>query len=622
MAETQATTATEWFYEEKGERKGPVSEGEIIQFIESSVITRGTCVWRQGFPEWLKIENTVLRNHLDLSIPSQLDTVHREKNNQESEESRAGSNRPHSIHETDLPFATVAPKKKVGFISKHWRGDYSLGFSYWVIGALLTVVVTLVLTLIGETKLLGSLSPRISGGVIFCVYSFLILVTLWQLVGIWKSADFHKGRGGKSTWANLAKFGVVLGLLRFSGDMVSEGFPLMAQGIKLAISEEQIPAHEIRILRDGAELELAGGMPSGTTNDIRKFLDATPAIKVIHLNSSGGWLTEAYALHQLIKDRRLITYTSTSCTSACAIAFIGGSERYLGERGRIGFHSASIGSIDGETFKQINDAVSKTLRDSGVPNSFIERAIRTSAKDMWYPTNKELLDAHVINAVVDSRLFALSGVKDWRDAYKIDQSLLQIPAYAALAKYDPKNYQKFRDDFVQGIQRGKSHAEIASAGRARLMTLVPTYLRIAPDKELIRYWKTQITEIKALAKIDPKLCASHLYPEYGGTAPDLQRLLPKEILADDLDALAGLIQAASERPVLIDEVRGKNGLMLAMADVGKTAPSALPVISDMERFKSDSRALCGATLSLYSAILKLPTESMVGTTLRYLLNAS
>ncbi len=172
MAETQATTATEWFYEEKGERKGPVSEGEIIQFIESSVITRGTCVWRQGFPEWLKIENTVLRNHLDLSIPSQLDTVHREKNNQESEESRAGSNRPHSIHEKDLPFATVAPKKKVGFIRKHWRGDYSLGFSYWVIGALLTVVVTLVLTLIGETKLLGSLSPRVSGGAIFCLYSF------------------------------------------------------------------------------------------------------------------------------------------------------------------------------------------------------------------------------------------------------------------------------------------------------------------------------------------------------------------------------------------------------------------------------------------------------------------
>ncbi|QNN45563.1 DUF4339 domain-containing protein [Thermomonas brevis] len=66
MTETQATT-THWFYEENGQKKGPIPEDEMIRLIGSSGIPRGTPVWTQGFPEWLKIENTELRAHLDNS---------------------------------------------------------------------------------------------------------------------------------------------------------------------------------------------------------------------------------------------------------------------------------------------------------------------------------------------------------------------------------------------------------------------------------------------------------------------------------------------------------------------------------------------------------------------------
>lgn len=61
-----------WFYEESGSRKGGLKEAEIISLIESGTITYGTSVWKEGFPEWLNIENTELLKHLEKASPPPL----------------------------------------------------------------------------------------------------------------------------------------------------------------------------------------------------------------------------------------------------------------------------------------------------------------------------------------------------------------------------------------------------------------------------------------------------------------------------------------------------------------------------------------------------------------------
>lgn len=77
MNEVQSpATENKWFYEENGQRKGPVSESEMVQFIKALVISHGTSVWKQGFPDWLKLENTDLRIHLDDSAPPPLTGDH------------------------------------------------------------------------------------------------------------------------------------------------------------------------------------------------------------------------------------------------------------------------------------------------------------------------------------------------------------------------------------------------------------------------------------------------------------------------------------------------------------------------------------------------------------------
>lgn len=61
-----------WFYEENGSRIGGVTEKEIASLIENGTITYGTSVWKEGFPEWLIIENTELRKYLAKVSPPPL----------------------------------------------------------------------------------------------------------------------------------------------------------------------------------------------------------------------------------------------------------------------------------------------------------------------------------------------------------------------------------------------------------------------------------------------------------------------------------------------------------------------------------------------------------------------
>lgn len=53
-----------WFYEEEGQRKGAISNSEIFDLIESGKLTYGALVWKKGFADWMRLENTELKVHL------------------------------------------------------------------------------------------------------------------------------------------------------------------------------------------------------------------------------------------------------------------------------------------------------------------------------------------------------------------------------------------------------------------------------------------------------------------------------------------------------------------------------------------------------------------------------
>ncbi len=58
-----------WFYEERGERKGPVSEATLIELIAVRAVTYGNAVWRKGMADWVKLEQSDLRSYVEASGP-------------------------------------------------------------------------------------------------------------------------------------------------------------------------------------------------------------------------------------------------------------------------------------------------------------------------------------------------------------------------------------------------------------------------------------------------------------------------------------------------------------------------------------------------------------------------
>lgn len=65
-----------WFYEVEGQRKGPITEEGIVALIKKGVVTYGTLVWKAGFPEWLKVEASELRSHLERVSPPPITGKH------------------------------------------------------------------------------------------------------------------------------------------------------------------------------------------------------------------------------------------------------------------------------------------------------------------------------------------------------------------------------------------------------------------------------------------------------------------------------------------------------------------------------------------------------------------
>ena len=61
-----------WFYAYKGEQRGSISEPEMEKLLKEKQLSKDSLVWREGFSDWLKLENTELEQYLDKTTPPPL----------------------------------------------------------------------------------------------------------------------------------------------------------------------------------------------------------------------------------------------------------------------------------------------------------------------------------------------------------------------------------------------------------------------------------------------------------------------------------------------------------------------------------------------------------------------
>lgn len=464
---------------------------------------------------------------------------------------------------------TVYPVKMMRVfngIKKHWHGDYSLGKAYWLIGVGLTCCLSLLAYAINQLLTYLTVDSSSYGAMVAGLYAFTAAFTVWQLVGIWRSAKYHTSNGGRQGWATAAQIMVVVAALRAVFDFNQFGLPMMQTGVGLMTSGELSNRVELRVLNQGTELELIGPFPQGTAQSVQTMLQRFPSIRVIHLNSPGGLITEGVALYQLIQEYQLDTYVPSACSSACTIAFMGGQNRYLSKRGILGFHSASVHQLDGETVQQVNDDFKRIYRQHGVSESFIRQAVAVSGADIWYPGPLELVEARVVNALVPSERFAPSNAihnlsKTW-------------------------------------------HTELLVQG---------------PDAELVAFWRANVDIMNYLNYVDAQYCVDYLYPQWAATPIDTEALLPINLISAYREAQTALVENTQLQSTFRYQPGTANVLLDQVLSEASRYDELYPkVFKQPAEFRSHPRLLCQATITVYEGALRLTTAERQAALLRFL----
>lgn len=296
------------------------------------------------------------------------------------------------------PVQVTASTKRTNYFVRHWRGDLSLGLSYWVNGVLGTWFVALLGTIVGSGAVLDVTPLTLTAALSLFLFAAAIVVSVWQFVGIWRSASNHVSRGGTGAWATVAKVMVVLGLLKCVVLVYRTYIPQSVEMASILTGDAQTPSYKIRVLPGGTEVVFSGGVRAGCAKELERVLSTATQAKVLHIESPGGRINEARRMVQLVRQHGLITYTSKYCFSAATLVLMSGKERVMAPGAEIGFHRGTLpGATAGQRFV-MDSLLRETMRSEGVSDEFTERVLATPSTDVWYPTFEEMREAGVLSS--------------------------------------------------------------------------------------------------------------------------------------------------------------------------------------------------------------------------------
>ncbi len=350
------------------------------------------------------------------------------------------------------PFARAGAKLN-GYLVRHWRGELPLAVSYWAN----LVALNLVHLLFAQVLIVVLLGLEIDTFYIWYYSLAWALVTfsgVWFMVGVWRSAE-RRMEHSPSFWARAAQASVGLQAVLLVVIFGTVGLPAIKESVQFSKLMTGL-AYEVRVLPGGKELELVGGVGRGLDKKVLETLDRNPSIRVVHVNLyKGGLVRVARRLREKLRERKLTTYVSGACVSACTEVFLGGERRSMRVGAKIGFHGPMAPGMLEPVREFLLYRERSHLTSLGIEKSFAAKALRVEPKDMWYPSAQELIEAGVIDGVTAGEEFAQPGPPATAERDEMEADLLKYPLYQALKRKEPRAYEQIVGLLVAGLVSGE-----------------------------------------------------------------------------------------------------------------------------------------------------------------------
>lgn len=161
------------------------------------------------------------------------------------------------------------------YFRRHWAGHLSLPVSYWINGALLSALLAAAVEFLARRIRDEGGTLRGLAAIFLAYFVFSMLFWVWSSVGIWRSAYWHRRRGGTPGWGLAARTLVVISaaaILFRSGDIALQTAELST----LAAGRDSLGAvADMKVSADGRELAVRGNLAAGASERFAALLDAS-----------------------------------------------------------------------------------------------------------------------------------------------------------------------------------------------------------------------------------------------------------------------------------------------------------------------------------------------------------
>jgi len=293
---------------------------------------------------------------------------------------------------------TRSRSAKQNWVVRHWRGEEPLVVAFWrntvILAAIWPFLLLQFYSVINpfeHSLRAGSLAGFLIRLSRYCLWA-------WAIVGVFRSANQHRSRGGFPLWADVARLIVITGVLGAALQLYFGEWATFKELAAIGVGLDPVPRVTVTTIRDGTAIWLQGPLGEGSAKEVEAALDKNTQVETVVLSSPGGRLMEAEKIATRVRQRYLNTVVRGSCLSACTYILLAGHHRSAADTAKIGFHQPSFPGMTNLSQPFLTRQLTKYYQTEGLPASFIYRVAATPSDDMWYPTHDELRRARVLNA--------------------------------------------------------------------------------------------------------------------------------------------------------------------------------------------------------------------------------